>query len=57
MIKMSVERADLLNEGHRLKEGSSEIRANDIQYKLTTLNDNWATLEDTITARYDDACY
>ena len=51
MAAMSVERDQLISRGHRLMVGSSEIRANDIEYKIKRLMDKWQRLEGLMTAR------
>lgn len=50
---MAVERDQLISRGQRLMAGSSEVRANDIEYKIKRLLDKWQRLEDMMATRYD----
>ena len=51
MDKMKVEHEYLIAQGQRLKGGSSDIRATEIQCKLEKLDDNWTKLADMVNAR------
>ena len=49
---MTEDRDRLVAHGRRLMAGSSEVRANDIDYKIKRLMDKWQRLEDQMATRY-----
>ncbi|XP_023932384.1 nesprin-1-like [Lingula anatina] len=51
ITNMQVNRDDLFAHGHRLIKSSSEVRANDIEYKISKLRDRWQRLQELVTAR------
>ncbi|CAH1803082.1 unnamed protein product, partial [Owenia fusiformis] len=44
--QLETSKNDLITQGQSLKKCSSEIRANDIEYKITNLNDKWRKLQE-----------
>ena len=51
MAKIMIEHEELSNQGQLLLRNSDDTRSNDIQYKLSTLNDQRLNLEDTFNVR------
>ncbi len=48
---MIIERDELIAEGHQLMRGSNEVRANDIQYNISILKNQWQKLQDLHASR------
>lgn len=53
MEKLRFEKDNLVGQGQRLMRGSSEVRANDIEYKVSKLDDRWNKLQAQQQARYN----
>ena len=52
MSRMDAERQALIADGHCLMRNSSEIRATDIEYKISKLTDKWQKLEAMMANRW-----
>ena len=52
MRKIELEREALTGQGQRLMRASSDVRANDIEFKISKLNDKWQRLQDKISSRH-----